>query len=66
MSFDDYSNIKYYKEYLNYIDKLNKNNILFYSYKLYSKYNKTVIVLKQLTKYIKKIKYFNKIINNKE
>ena len=41
-----YSNIKYYEEYLNQIDKLNKNNILFYSYKLYSKYNKTVVVLK--------------------
>ena len=35
-----YINIKFYEEYLNHIDKLNKNNILFYSYKLYSKYNK--------------------------
>ena len=47
-----YNNIKFYEEYLNYIDKLNKNNILFYSYKLYSKYNKTIIVLKSLTKNI--------------
>ena len=49
-----YSNIKSYKEYLNHIDKLNKNNIVFCSYKLYSKYNKTVIVLKSLTKNINK------------
>ena len=47
-------NIKFYEEYLNHIDKLNKNNIIFCSYKLYSKYNKTVIVLKSLTKNINK------------
>ena len=35
--FYDYINIKYYEEYLNHIDKLNKNNIVFCSYKLYSK-----------------------------
>ena len=64
--FYDYSNIKSYKEYLNHIYKLNKNNILFCSYKLYSKYNKIVIVLKSLTKNIKKIKYFNNIIKSKE
>ena len=51
--FYDYSNIKYYEEYLNQIDKLNQNNILFCSYKLYSKYNKTVVILKSLTKNIK-------------
>ena len=52
MSFDYYSNIKFYKEYLNQIDNLNKNNIVFCSYKLYSKYNKTLVVLKSLTKNI--------------
>ena len=52
--FYDCSNIKYYEEYLNHIDKLNKNNILFCLYKLYSKYNKTLVVLKSLTKYINK------------
>ena len=49
-----YSNIKSYEEYLNHIDKLNQNNIVFCSYKLYSKYNKTVVILKSLTKNIKK------------
>ena len=50
-----YSNIKSYKEYLNHINKLNQNNIVFCSYKLYSKYNKTVVVLKSLTKNINKL-----------
>ena len=53
MSFMIVVNIKFYKKYLNHIDKLNQNNILFCSYKLYSKYNKTVIILKSLTKNIK-------------
>ena len=52
--FYECSNIKFYEEYLNHIDKLNQNNILFCSYKLCSKYNKTVVILKSLTKDIKK------------
>ena len=52
--FYDCSNIKSYEEYLNHIDKLDQNNIVFCSYKLYSKYNKTVVILKSLTKDIKK------------
>ena len=54
MSFDYFSNIKFYEEYFNQNYKLNQNSIVFCSYKLYSKYNKTVNVLKLLTKNIKK------------